>query len=398
QTPAIRGEVWGRWRAVERTGFRAQLAFTNFSFRGVSWSGFTAGVQFTNQVLQATNVHLHDGPKELIAERVLVDIKGNRGSATNGVSTVDPLRFTQMIGPKTREAIEPYRFAKPPRVLFHGSMPLDDEERTDLHFDIDGGPFTYWKFNLPHIAGVAHWVTNTLTLANVHGEFYQGELRGDAWFDFSPKQGTDFRFHANVTNASLNHFMADMTSPTNKLEGVWDGTLNVAFANSSDWKSWQGQGDVRLHDGFLWDIPLVGIFSPVLNSLAPGLGKSRVKQATGTYIITNSIIYTKDLELRAPAMRLQYDGTVDFDGNVKAQVEAELLRDAWLLGPIMRLALLPITKIFEYKVTGTLGDPKKSPLYIHKLLLLPFQPFRTLKDLFPSGPPDPKPAEPPPPK
>ncbi len=47
-----------------------------------------------------------------------------------------------------------------------------------------------------------------------------------------------------------------------------------------------------------------------------------------------------------------------------------------------------MTKLFEYKVGGTLGEPKAEPVYlIPKVMLLPFQmpfhPLRTLKGLLP---------------
>ena len=68
--------------------------------------------------------------------------------------------------------------------------------------------------------------------------------------------------------------------------------------------------------------------------------------------------------------------------------EADLLRDTWLVGPVFSTVLWPVTKLFEYKVTGTLGEPKAEPVYlIPKVLLLPFQfpfhPLRTLRGLFP---------------
>ena len=78
-------------------------------------------------------------------------------------------------------------------------------------------------------------------------------------------------------------------------------------------------------------------------------------------------------------MRLQYRGTLDFEGRVNARVEAGLLRDMWLLGPIVSTVLWPVTKLFEYKVTGTLDDPKAEPVYlIPKVMLLPFQ-FRSIR-------------------
>jgi hypothetical protein len=55
-----------------------------------------------------------------------------------------------------------------------------------------------------------------------------------------------------------------------------------------------------------------------------------------------------------------------------------------------------VTKLFEYKMTGTLDQPKAEPLYVlPKILLLPFHPFRTLKELLTEE--EKNPAEKPPP-
>jgi hypothetical protein len=185
--------------------------------------------------------------------------------------------------------------------------------------------------------------------------------------------------------------MSDMQSSSNKLEGTMDCDLDVTHANTDDWGSWQGLGTARLQDGFLWDIPLFGFLTPVLDTITPGLGKSRVSQGNCAYIITNSVIYTKDLELSAGKMGLKYMGTVDFDGRVNAHVEAEPFRDSIVFSPF-RVVLKPFAKIFEYKVTGTLSQPKTQPLFfLPKLLLFPFHPFQSLKNL---GQPDaPEPAK-----
>ena len=148
-------------------------------------------------------------------------------------------------------------------------------------------------------------------------------------------------------------------------------------------------GNVDLQDGLIWEIPTFGIFSPILSGIAPGLGSSRANAATGTFLIKDGVIRSDDLEIRSPAMRLEYRGTVDLEGHVNARVEAELLRDVWLLGPLVSTVFWPVTKLFEYKLAGSLSEPKTEPVYfIPKIVLMPFHPFRTLKDLLPeeSGP------------
>ena len=86
-------------------------------------------------------------------------------------------------------------------------------------------------------------------------------------------------------------------------------------------------------------------------------------------------------------MRMNYQGTVDLRERVDGRMEAELLRDLPAIGFIISKVLWPVTKLFEYRITGTLGDPKTQPLYVlPKILLMPFHPIKTIKDLIPEDP------------
>lgn len=115
----------------------------------------------------------------------------------------------------------------------------------------------------------------------------------------------------------------------------------------------------------------------MLNAVSKDLGSSRAKEAHGTFILTNSVIYTRNLEIHSPPARLHYDGTVDFVGNVNANIEAEMFRDTFLVGPLISLLTTPVTKVFEYRVTGSLANPRSEPrFFIPKLFLLPLRPSR----------------------
>src|SRR5258708_29592605 len=177
--------------------------------------------------------------------------------------------------------------------------------------------------------------------------------------------------------------MADLSTQTNNLEGTLSGSVIVNRLTVGDWDTCQGHGNVNLSDGLIWDFPVFGMFSPILNGIAPGLGNSRASAGVGSFVITNGLVRTGDLEIRSSATRLNYRGNVDLRGKLDAQVEAHLLRDVWGVGPIVSTVLWPVTKMFEYKVSGTLAQPRAEPLYfIPKVVLMPFHPFRTLRDLF----------------
>src|SRR5207237_8650277 len=126
---------------------------------------------------------------------------------------------------------------------------------------------------------------------------------------------------------------------------------------------------------------------------SPGVVSGRASAATGSFVITNGVIRSDNLEIRSPAMRLDYRGAVDLQGQINARVEAELLRDVWGLGPIISTVFWPVTKMMEYKVTGSLTQPRSEPVFfLPRIVLMPFRgskgiaPEEPISD-GPSGPP-----------
>ena len=384
QPPHLDAEVWGRFHEPESVRFRGTVAATNFTLRGEWIGGFQTALSYTNKFLLLTDAHVQRDNQVGSAESLGIDITAGKLYLTNGFSTLDPAVVTRAIGPKVALAVDPYRFGRPPTARVHGVIPTHNESDADLYFELDGGPFHWLKFNADHVTGNVHWKGDHLSIDKVRAELYGGITTGSAGFDFSHERGTDFQFDLAATNVLLQLLMADVSPLTNNLEGRVSGSLIVNKANSADWRSWQGGGDVQLKDGLIWEIPIFGIFSPVLNGLSPGLGNTRASAAAGTFSIVNGIIHSDDLDIRAPAMRLQYRGTVDLQGQVNARVDSEMLRDVWLIGPIFSTVLWPVAKMFEYKLTGSLTQPKTEMVHlIPKIALMPFHPLRSLKEILP---------------
>lgn len=387
QPPHLDMEVWGHWHMPEQTGVRGAVFVTNFTFRGEHFDEFITFLEYTNKVLRFSNPHGRTGRQEARADSVIADFEAEKVYLTNGYSTADPQLIARAIGPAVTRAIEPYHFVNPPVGRVQGVIPIRRLEDADLQFDIVGGPFQWWKFNLTNTSVRINWTGLKLTLNDVRAGFYGGTASGSAEFDFTRDAGTDYRFVFFTTNAQLKSLMADLTARTNNPEGTLNGSLIVSSASTSDPKTLTGHGGFMLRDGLIWAIPMFGVLSPALDSLVPGLGSSRANSGTGSFVIRNGVIRSDDLEIRSPAMRLEYRGSVDLEGHMNARVEAELLRDMWLVGPVVSTVLWPVTKLFEYKVTGGLSQPKIEPLYfVPKLVLMPFHPFRTIKELMPEEP------------
>ena len=118
--PVVEGRVWGRWRERERTGFRASVAATNFTFRAQQVDGFTAGVSFTSGFLSMTNAVVRRPEGEASVEALGYDTRSKRLYLTNAVGRLEPTAVAKAIGPKTARLLEPYQFLEPPQARVNG--------------------------------------------------------------------------------------------------------------------------------------------------------------------------------------------------------------------------------------------------------------------------------------
>ena len=373
-----------------------QITVTNFALRGQPVDSVSGKLFYTNRVLEFLNPVLlrANGAETMTADKVTLDFNRMLAFFTNGFSTAEPQVVGQAIGPKTAKIMSPYHFLTPPTALVHGQLPLHDMkgghdlDEVDMTFDIiKGAPFHWSKLYATNITGTIHWFGQWLALTNVEAQLYDGSGTGFANFDFRPvEHDCDYDFGFTLNDVNLHLLAENLSLKTNHLEGRLDAHVIVTNASSDNWHSWNGGGSAKLRDGLLWDIPLFGILSPALNAVSPGLGSSRATEAAGKFIITNGVIYTDSLNIGLTLSRLQYVGTVDLKQNVDARVTAQPLRNTWVVGPLISTVLWPVSKLFEYHVTGTLQDPNTTPVYAPmKVLTIPLHPIRSLEEFFPTN-------------
>jgi len=395
QPLALTLDVTGNLRALETLSATGRIALADFAVRGQTVEHVAADLVYSNLLVDFLHPQISraGGTQKLSAERLTLDIAGERIFVVGGVGHADPVAITRAIGPKTAHIMEPYQFPTIPTARVNGTIPIrqvNDEVDTsdaDLVFDVIGTTAFHWrKFETPAISGTIRWYKDLIILSNAVAECYGGTAQGDAVFNVDPKiTGTDMHFSVAGTNINLHLMSQALWAPTNKLEGALSGTVTVTRANSEDWRSWNGSGRLQLHDGLLWDVPIMAIMSPLLNAFSPGLGNSRATEATAPFTMTNGVIRSDEVLIRSTMMRLQYTGSVDLQENVDARVTAQLLRNTPVVGTLMSMVLWPVSKIFECQVTGKLSEPIVKPVYMPaKLLLVPLHPIRTLEELFSS--------------
>ncbi len=377
QPPVIDGEVWGRWFDHDSIGFRGQIALTNFAVRGEQLDAVVSGLRYTNLVVECLEPRVWRGTQHIAAEGITADFTARRTFITNAVGQFDPGVIVRMIGPTVAAVMSPYHFGQPPQARVNGYVSMHDPHDANVLFEGGGADFESMRFRFPRYEARILWQNNVLTVTNTSGDFHGGRAKGWAQFVFADHNRAQFAFGVNITNASLPALVADLTQKTNTLDGQLSGQLMITNAWTDDLNSWNGYGYAQLRDGLLWELPIFGALSAALE-----VGNNRFTEATGSFAIANSIIYSPDLEMRSAAMRLLYRGTVDFHGNVSARVTADVFRDTPVVGSFVSTLLTPMAKLLPFRISGTLKEPKYEPIYVPKILLVPFNPIQTLEELF----------------
>lgn len=382
KAPKLSAFVRGDLGDLRSIGAEGNFSCDQFVVRGQEFSSLTTKWIYTNLAAEFREVFLKRHDRELTADRITLHT--NRVYFENVASTIDPMLVANIIGEDVIEVLSPYKFVTPPHVLLNGSIGLQTIKDADMRFKIAGKDLTWGYLQVDAGSGEANWINQTLTLTNLNALAYDGGiLTGNAFLDFQVSGKADYRMDVAFTNVNVQTAVHSIGG-TNQIEGRLNGTLTVNSADTTGLHTWNGYGRGELTDGLIWEMPIFGVFSPILDAIVPGFGKSRARSATADFIITNGIAYSDDLEIKSSGFRMQYRGALSHEGQIDARVVAEPLRDTWIVGRVLSSALMPLSKLFEYKVTGPAQNPQMKPVYVPKVVMMTLRPFKTLKGLLPN--------------
>ncbi len=381
EPPRLSATLQGQWADRESLVLSGHLETGVASYREEQADALTTDFSFGRGRLHAGPVWARQGTNTVNAEGIQYEVGSGLLSFTNTITTIDPVGVFAALGPRTFLSFKPFEFPLPPRVMMNGIIPtMETRTGADVRFDAEIPSFR-WRFLAgTNVSASLWWHDGSIVVTNLVAGFHGGRISGNFSADIRDTNDTVLRFDAVVADSQLRSLLNDITPQTNRLEGWLDGRLTVVEAHTRTNGSWQGLGNARLRDGFLWDLPLFGGVSKVLDRAVPGLGQTRFSSGSATFVLTNRAVVTRDLELHSPTVHLYLNGSVLFDTQLDGRLEAAVLRDVPILGPIVNLVLKPVAKLLEYDVKGRLDRPEMTPRHIPGFMLAPFD---ALRELFP---------------
>ena len=358
--PRIVAQVSGDFVNPEALAYDATITARRCSYRGVALKDVAAALQLRDSVLTVQPLVLarRDGSLsgmlvgDFARHRVAFDIQ----------TTANPTEMAPLLGPKAAEMMQAYRFGPRTEATARGVVDFDDPTQTTWEAQVANDGFSWWKLTADSVRGMLTFTNSAMHINNLEADIYGGKLRGRAAFAMTNSVAYTIEF--STERCDVHKLLTATRRGGSTTSGQLTGRA-VFRGQGDDLETLSGRGDLEITDGVLWETPLFGVFSHILNEIGPGLGTTKLTSAKATFTIDDNAVSTDDLMMSAGAFTITSRGKVTFDGKLDFRVKGQLLKDL----PGVNFITWFLKNVFEYKVGGTLSNPTYRAANMPKELL-----------------------------
>lgn len=315
---------------------------------------------FADKTITYTNLLVRDGRSEAKGE-VVYDMKQHEVRLKKVTTNVDPVKALLWIDPKISETLKPYRFKQNPNVEISGRVDMENPEGTTLNIQFTAPTgLRYDLFqetlNFDRSRGRAEVRKGILDLNIDEARIYGGKVYIKARIPLNPgnpKYTANVRLN-RVDFTSLTKLYFDYEDSEGKVSGNFDFEADMRAQEDL-----VGRGSMKIVDGDVFAIPILGPFSAILGDI----GFQDARNATADFTVKNQTITTKNLEIQGKGFSMFGEGDIFFmqdkmDMNIRLNAKG-----------LPGMLLFPVSKLFEYVSYGKASDPIWRPKRIPRQIL-----------------------------
>lgn len=358
--PHVVARVRGDYVDPEAFAYDATLQTGRCSYRGVPLKAVSARLKLRRNRLDVRDLVV-ERDEGTVRGTMLADFEEHRVTF-DLENTANPTEMAGLLGPRAVTMMKPYRFGALGKSTGKGVVDWEIQSNSCWQAHLDCDAFSYWKFNTGRATADVSFANNVLTIENFAADFYDGKLRASAVFGLT--NDVPYRFQFETERANLHTLLADIRGKEGESSGFMTGDLALA-GHGTDLDSIEGKGKLTVEDGVLWEVPLFGIFSHILNDIGPGLGMTKATKATATFKIEDQCVKSDDIKVAAGSTGVDARGKVCFDGKLAIYVIGQPLRSV----PGINIITWFLSHVFEYKVVGTIGNYSYFPVNFPKEIM-----------------------------
>ncbi len=294
----------------------------------------------------------------------------------NGLSTADPNAVAKMLDPFIANVVGQFRFEGPTKVAAWGTAGYKDLTRNDMDIEVDTQRSGWKQFIMDRCSLSLRVVEDTAYINDVQADFCRGLVRGSGSV-YPVSNATNLRYHlqGNVREVNFQMLTRNLTGQAaDQYHGYLSGQLELdGFLNDPSGQTATGRGWIEIGAGRLFQFPLFGGLSEFLGHIVPGLSLIvRQTDARASFVIKDGKIHSDDIIIEGEVITLVCAGDYHLNGDLDFTVQVKLLKKNTLVGGILQIALMPVTKMLEFRLTGTVKEPHWRPAYLPKEMFFIF--------------------------
>ncbi len=362
--PDVAGRAWGNWHESPKNGFDLEVRGSDFAYRGERCDTFSGRLFFNDRSLLFSHAEIGREDRRLTLIRGGYDFREGILSIGHAHSTMDPSTVARVIGDEAVRTLAAFTFPVPPTVTISGYVAPFDLRRTDLRFELEGGSLVWNQLRSELVPNATvHWKGYDLGLGIEQAEFYGGLLSFTGDFQFDRIRDSRFSFDTRLKEVSIHLLSQQFSSQSERVEGKFNAHLVLSQGQWSQWETWQGYGSVRLSDGVFVRNHLFTPLTPFLKAVTLTQAESQPIDGLATFSISDGVLTTSDLRIKAPPFDIRYRGRLTLNGEFgDARLSLHLPQEPIAFGSFARPAFFPISRMSEHRIVGSLKDMKIEPV------------------------------------
>jgi hypothetical protein len=372
--PPVRARVRfsGRNGSERDLRLEGELSGERLVVRGVPLDTAAVSFAYTNRVLRLENLHATRGGESVAGNLALAH--SPRQLDLDVTSTLSPAELAPILGPSFEAAIAPFRLTPPLSVRLLGAIDLQHGRDHRLYGELAARAVAWRRFEAEQALARFTLTGNLLTLPLAEGVVDGGACRALVQVaGLDQRTNRTFFVAAEAHQVALDAFLPRLgVQVGERALGRLTGRATVSGPAHREWPdTLVGTGAVELREGRLFEVPFFGDFSKLLSLLIPGFGYAQQTDLTASFRIGNRQVALADVRLLGNVLSAFGEGTVDWDGRLKMNIQVKLLREG-LVARAVQVLSWPLTKLFEIRLHGTLRAPEWRPENLPKELFLKF--------------------------
>lgn len=287
----------------------------------------------------------------------------------SGASMVDPKAVAAMIQPDLAVALEPYSMEGLCYLTAFGTVGCSNSLPNNMEINMQVNDLKWKILRFTPCSLTLRILERTYEIEDFKGTICRGTVTGAASVDPVPDSSNMLLALAgdvdNVDFGMLVNMLAGR-HVEEAYEGVCSGSVKLqGFCDDPQEMSLKGKGWIKIANGRIFRVPIfTGLFK-ILGKFLPGISDlASTNDASATFTIENGRIHTSDARIEGDVFSLKGAGDVYLDGRLDVKVQLTFMRRHSLIGSLIQIATMPITKALEFRLTGTVSDPQWEAAYL----------------------------------